>query len=221
MDTHIIWGKCSTLVDEQKICEFQVPQVYAETLEFLSLLNISKLWFFKYVYLPVMHMTDYIGNHIHLINSIRGMKHLKINTVIITVILQLCLAHFLIGLFFVQGSLPDTQCVLKSKYIFWNLFILGTFWLSWFIMGFLSLSREITWQYPTLVNSSFLSQALHFVHYYHSVTQHYKINELITVSLTKLYISEKWGTGKDMSWLINHLVSFALSWNTASWITYR
>jgi hypothetical protein len=161
--------------------------------------------------------------NVHLINSITGMKHLKINIVTITVILQLHLAHFLIGLCFLQGSLPDTQCVLKSKHSFSDLFLLGTFWLSWFrfIMGLLSFSREITWQYPTLVNSSFLSQALHFVHYYHSVTQHYKINELITVSLTNLYISEKWGTSKDMSWLINHLVSFALSWNTASWITYR
>ena len=147
-----------------------------------------------YIYI-YRFLYDYIGKHIHLINSITGMNRLKINIVIITVFLDLHLAHYLIGFCFLQGSLPDTQCVLKSKRSFSNLFTLEMFWLSWlkFIMGFLSWSREITWQYPTLVNSSFLSYSLHCFRCYCSVTQH------LTVSLNKWYISEKSGTSKDTS----------------------
>ena len=39
---------------------------------------------------------------------ITGMNNLKIIIVIITVILQLPLAHYLIGLCFLQGPLPDS-----------------------------------------------------------------------------------------------------------------
>ena len=64
----------------------------------IVLLNISKLLLlsFRYIYI-YRFLYDYIGKHIHLINSITGMNRLKINIVIITVFLELHLAHYLIG----------------------------------------------------------------------------------------------------------------------------
>ena len=59
-------------------------------------------------------MYDYTGKYIHFINSMTGMNDLQIIIVTVTVILQLDLAHFLIGLCFLQGSLPDIQCVLMT-----------------------------------------------------------------------------------------------------------
>ena len=50
------------------------------------------------IHKSVSDVYNYIGKHIHLINGITGMNQLKIIIVIIAVILQLNLAHYLIKL---------------------------------------------------------------------------------------------------------------------------
>jgi hypothetical protein len=66
------------------------------------------------IYKSVSDMYDYTGKHMHFINSMTGMNHLQIIFVTVTVILQLHLSHYLIGLCFLQGFLLDTQCVLAT-----------------------------------------------------------------------------------------------------------
>jgi hypothetical protein len=97
-------------------CLFQVPHEYAETWQLSSVLKNSKLLLllFKYIYMSVSDVYDYTGKHVHFINSMTGLNRLQIIIVTITVILQLHLAHYLIGLCFLQGFLPDIRCVLAT-----------------------------------------------------------------------------------------------------------
>jgi hypothetical protein len=64
--------------------------------------------------MSVSDMYDYTAIHIQFVKSMTGMNDLQIIIVIITVILQLHLAHYLIGLCFLQVFLPGTQCVLAT-----------------------------------------------------------------------------------------------------------
>jgi len=62
--------------------------------------------------MSVSDVYDYTSKYIHFINSMTGVNKLQI--IVVTVILQLHLVHYLIDLCFLQGSLPDNQHVLAT-----------------------------------------------------------------------------------------------------------